>query len=117
MKAVELITKDELFKKVNINLGQLCSYLNAENDIYINGSVVLEGEWPKECVVTIKANLCDKDGNILYIVRDFNSINFKMLEYVTFSIYCANIDRFFDVEKLHYVELYPYIKNVNNDCA
>ena len=33
-----------------------------------------------------------------------------MLEYVTFSIYSANIARFFDTEKLHHIELYPYVE-------
>ena len=115
MKAVELITKDELFKKVNIKHGQLCCYLNEENDIHINGSLTLEGKWSEDCVAMIKANLCDKEGNILYIVREFSCVNFKILEYVTFSIYCANITRFFDVQKLHHVELYPYINSVKND--
>lgn len=115
MKMVEFITRDELFKKANIKVNQLCCHLNDENDIHINGSLTLEGKWAEDCVVTIKANLCDKDGNIFYIVRDFSGINFKMTEYVTFSIYCANVARFFDVEKLHHVEIYPYIDNVKND--
>ena len=101
---MNLTYEDELFEKANIKLSQLCCYLNDENDIHINGSSTLEGKWSEECVAIIKANLCDKDGNILYIVREFSSINFKIMEYVTFSIYCADIARFFDVQNLHHVE-------------
>ena len=115
MKTIEFIIRDELFKKANIKVSQLCCYLDDENDIHINGSLTLEGKWAEDCVAAIKANLCDKDCNILYIVRDFSSINFKKIEYVTFSIYCANIARFFDAEKLHHVELYPYMDSVKND--
>ena len=63
----------------------------------------------KDYLLNVKANLCDEEDGVRYVLNDFSGIDFEMVKYGTFSLYCADLERFFDIERLHYVEVYPEV--------
>ena len=90
-----------------LEIKQLYSALNEHNDIYVNGSInVLKG-MPKDIKkVRPVANVCDEEGNILYVLDSFDNLNVKDNTYYSFSIDYVDISRYLDLEELSYVELY-----------
>lgn len=110
MKKVDIVVKKELFNGIGVILDQLYASISDECDIYINGSVSGEVDCLKGNTLGIRANLCSENGEILYILRNYNTINFELVKYDAFSIYCSDVSRFFDISALHHVELYPHIK-------
>ena len=105
MKQVEVRVREgisELFK-----IDQLYSVINKDFDIHVNGSIEMVGkEYPNLKRVKVYANLCNKDGSILYILNDWKNYPINVGDYHSFSLYCSSVGRFFDPSELEYVELY-----------
>lgn len=110
MKNVDLVILSPLFKVLEVSVDQLKCYIDNSEEFRISGSVSSKKKMPEGYVMIVKANLCDKDGGILYALRDYFGFSFEMLEYDVFSMNCADLSRFFDLEDLHHVELYPRLK-------
>ena len=56
--------------------------------------------------VKVYANLCNKDGAILYVLNGWRNYSVSEGKYNSFSMYCSTIGRFFNPSELEYVELY-----------
>ena len=60
------------------------------------------------------ANLCNKDGAILYVLNGWKNYLLGNGVYNSFSLYCSTIGRFFDPAELDYVELYLTFNEKNS---
>lgn len=109
MKNIDLIFKQDLFDNIGVKVGQACCYINDDNDFRFYGSITAEDERLDDYLLYIKANFCDDEGRVWYVLDDFCGTDFEMVKYDTFSLYCADLKRFVDIEKLHYVEVYPKV--------
>ena len=108
MKDIKIKIKNEICKKLDVTIAQLSLQINKENDVYLHGSV----SWKeaKGTNIGIKASLCDTEGNILYIIRNFSDILLDITGYNTFKLYCSEITRFIEIGTLSYIEVFPYVK-------
>lgn len=109
MKNVEVVVKQDLFDGIGLKVAQLNCHINEENDFRLYGSITAEDARLDGYLLHVKANLCDEEGGILYIFSDFSEISFEMVKYDTFSMYCTDLTRFFNIDKLSRVELYPKV--------
>lgn len=94
-------------KKEIIKLDQLYATINEEGDVKINGSMsVTIQDFQTYNEAKVYANLCNKDGAILYVCDAYK--HFKLYEdaYYSFSMFCMNTKRFFDPDELAYIEVY-----------
>ncbi len=105
-----MLLKKELFDGIGVEVNQLYASLNEEDDIHINGSVSNVGKGLKGNLLEIKANLCAENGEILYVLNTYSTMKFDLVRYDSFSMYCSSVSRFFDMDELHHVELYPRVK-------
>lgn len=105
MKKVEVRCRDlssELFK-----IDQLYGNLNEDYDIHVNGSIEMIGkDYGNLEKVKVYANLCNKDGAILYVLNGWRNYQVGEGVYSSFSMYCSTVCRFFDPIELEYVEIY-----------
>lgn len=62
-----------------------------------------------------KTNLCDEEGRILFVNKSYSGISFEMVNYDAFSITCSDLTRFFDIDKLHHVEIYPNVRKASEE--
>ena len=63
-------------------------------------------EYGKIRRIRVYANICNKEGAILYILNDWKNYTVSEGMYYSFSIYCSSIDRYINIDELEYVELY-----------
>lgn len=110
MRKIELIVKQELFDKIGVEIGQLHYELDKDNNFMLCGSVRSDNGKLAGCLLYLRANLCNEKGEILYIDKSYSGISLEMVNYDTFSMYCFNLSRFFDIEQLHHVEVYPNVR-------
>lgn len=105
MKKIEVCCREgisELFK-----IDQLYSVLTKDNDIHVNGSVEMIGsDYGNIKRIKVYANLCNKDGAILYVLNGWKNYSVSKGTYISFSLYCSTIGRFFNPDELDYAELY-----------
>ncbi len=88
-------------------IGQLYGVLTEDNDIHVNGSVEMIGsDYGNVKRIKVYANLCNKDGEILYVLNGWKNYPVSKGAYNSFSLYCSTIGRFFNPDELDYVELY-----------
>jgi hypothetical protein len=88
-------------------IDQMYGVLTEDNDIHVNGSVEMVGtDYGNIKRIKVYANLCNKDGAILYVLNGWKNFPVSKGAYNSFSLYCSTVGRFFDPEELDYVELY-----------
>ena len=105
MKRVEVRCRDGVLGAFKID--QLYCVINEDYDIHINGSIEMIGkDYGNIENVKVYANLCNIDGAILYVLNGWKNYSVGEGIYNSFSLYCSNVDRFFDIEEHEYVELY-----------
>lgn len=105
MKKINVRCRDKISELFKID--QLYSVLTDDNDIHVNGSVEMIGsDYGKIKRIKVYANLCNKDGAILYVLNGWKNYPVSKGIYNSFSLYCSTIGRFFDPDELDYVELY-----------
>lgn len=92
------------FDAIGVKIGQLSCTLSEEGDIRLSGSVRVE-QCLDEYVLHIKANICDKE-NILYVLEG-TGISFEYTKFDGFSIYYTNLGRFFGLDNLDHLDVYP----------
>lgn len=109
MKNINVVVKQELFDILGVKVGQLNCYINKDNDFRFCGSVSAEEQMPEGYTLFFKANLCGEEGRVLYVLKEYFGFDFELVNYDAFSMYCADLTRFFDIDMLHYVELYPKV--------
>lgn len=108
MEKIKVIERNNLFKNCGMQLGQLHFQISGRDELRIHGSVTLEdGKIPSDMFLRVKANICDKNGNILHILEDHSKILFECTSYNTFSLYCYDISRYINLKEVEYIELYP----------
>ena len=113
MKKIELILKKELFDKIGVEIGQLHYEIDKDNnDFRLCGSVSSDNEKLRGYSLYLGTNLCTEKGEILYVNKSYSGISFEIINYDAFSIYCSDLSRFFDVEQLHHIEIYPNVRKV-----
>lgn len=106
MKEIKVVVREEMFKKNNVAVGQITASLNDELDLNMHGSLsVIEGTSPKDDCFNLKAAACNENGGILYVHNEYNIS--LVWGYNTFSFYCADVSRFYQVKELAYIELFP----------
>lgn len=105
LKRVEVRCRDgisDLFK-----IDQLYGVMNEDYDIHVNGSINMpEKDYGNIKRVRVYANICNKEGEILYILNNWTNYPVEVGNYRSFSLYCSAVGRFFDVEEIEYAELY-----------
>lgn len=105
MKKVDVHCRKDISDLFKIN--QLYCVLNDDFDIRVNGSIEMVGKsYGNIKNVKIYANLCNKDGQILYVLNGWKNYPVNEGDYNSFSLYCSTVGRFFDPSELNYVELY-----------
>ncbi|MBQ4284452.1 MAG: hypothetical protein IJB96_11065 [Lachnospira sp.] len=108
---------NEMFNAVGMSIGQLHLSINQDNDIKLNGSLVLVSRAEADKVYNIKVNLCNADGEILYILRGYDNITFSFMRYRTFTVGCLDVSRFINLYELDHVEIYPHIVEKSSEEA
>lgn len=105
MKKIKVRCREGISEFFKID--QMYGVLTKDNDIHVNGSVEVVGS-DHENIKSIKvhANLCNRDGAILYVLNGWKNYLLGNGMYNSFSLYCSTIERFFDPAELDYVELY-----------
>lgn len=94
-------------QKTVCKIDQLYSAINSDNDIHVNGAItVLPRRIRQTRCVNVYANLCDKNGAILHILNTYRDFNLQDDAYYSFSMYCADVSRYFDIAELDHVEVY-----------
>lgn len=113
MDDCKVILKQELWQKIGVQVAQLNSYINEDNDIDIHGSLKLlsEEKFAQYKDFQVKANLCDAENNILYTIGDYCERDLA-LGYDVFRLFFAKIDRFVSVEELACIEIFPSVKKI-----
>lgn len=105
MKKVKIRCREgipEFFK-----IDQLYGVLTEDKDIHVNGSIeVLGKDYGNIKRIKVYANLCNKDGEILYVLDGWKKYPVREGIYNSFSLYCSTIGRFCETDELDYVELY-----------
>lgn len=115
MKKVELIVKQDLFDKIGVTIGQLHYNIDKNNDFSLCGSVSSDSKKLEGYSLYLRANLCDEEGGILYVNKSYSGISFEMVNYDAFSITCSDLTRFFDIDKLHHIEIYPNVRKASDE--
>lgn len=73
----------------------------------MNGAISIVGKYfEKYKQVKVYANLCNEEGEILYILNCWKNYNIEVNGYFSFSMQCSTVDRFFNIEELVYAEIY-----------
>lgn len=105
MEKINVVIKDELFKKIGLVVEKCSAYTDgADNYVRINGTIITKKEWDENYCLKVKANLYDKDDEIVHIDYDFDVKTFIEIGYETFSINCYKGT---DIKDIKYVEIYP----------
>ena len=115
MKKVEIIVKQELFDNIGVTVEQLHYNIGKNYDFMLCGSVSSNNEKLDGYLLYLRANFCDEEGGILFIDKSYSQISFEMVNYDAFSLSCSNLTRFFEVEKLHHIEIYPNVRKDNEE--
>lgn len=113
MKKVDVVIKENLFKKLNLEVDRCAAYRDeVENRINIHGSIICTGNWDDEYCIRVKANLCDEYDDIIEIHYDHWDKEFYKIGYETFEISSYKLD---GKREVKYIELYPKIKNKSSE--
>ena len=115
MKKVELLVKQDLFDKIGVTIGQLHYNIDKNNDFSLCGSVSSDNEKLEGYLLYLRANLCDEEGGILFVNKSYSGIGFEMVNYDAFSISCSDFTRFFDIDKLYHIEIYPNVRKASDE--
>lgn len=109
MKKVDVIIKDDLFDKIGLKVKK-CSAYTEEHDSYvrIHGDILSKEEWDETYCLKVKANLCNKDGEIVCIDCDLDRKTFLKTGYDSFLINCYKGNN----TDIKYVEVYPQIEKM-----
>ena len=108
---VEIVLKKDLFENIGVEVSQLYCNINENSDVSINGSCLLKDSKKLEKhALDIKANLCDEQGNILYVMDSRSNLKFTLTNYEVFTLFMVNASRLFDINELHHIQLHPSIK-------
>lgn len=51
----------------------------------------------------------------MYVNKSYSEISFKMVNYDAFSISCSDLTRFFDIDKLHHIEIYQNARKESDE--
>lgn len=90
-----------------IRIEQAYGNINEDSDIHINGSItVVDNDLKKYKKVRIYVNLCNENGNVLYVLNNWKNVALDVNKYFSFSAYCASVNRFFDLSEFKYAEIY-----------
>lgn len=90
-----------------IQISQTYGVINEDTDVHVNGAVAVIGkdlgDYKK---IKVYANLCNKEGEILYILNGWKNHKLEENGYFSFSMYCSTVNRFFGIEEFSYAEIY-----------
>lgn len=109
MGDVEIIIKKELFDSIGVIVSEPNCCIHKENDIWIEGNVSINENKLGGRTFSVSANLCDEDNGILFDFREYPLISFKEKSTDFFILHCVDITRFFDIDLLHHIEIYPRV--------
>lgn len=112
MKDVKIKVMNE-FDGIGVKIGQLSCTFNEEGDIHLCGTVKSE-QCLDDYLLQIKANICNEENNVLYVLSTFEGISFEYTKFDGFTIFCTQLNRFMDVSRMSYVEIYPKLKKKND---
>lgn len=105
MKKVKVHCREGISESFKID--QMYGVLTKNNDIRVNGSVEMVGtDYGNIRRIKVYGNMCNKKGEILYVLNGWKNFPVSKGAYNSFSLNCCAIGRFFDPEELDYVELY-----------
>lgn len=113
MKKMDVVIKENLFKKLNLEVDRCVAYRDdVENIIHIHGSIICTGDWDDEYYLVVKANLCDEYDDIIDIYYDLDDKEFEKIGYETFELISYKLNR---NREIKYIELYPKIKKKSSE--
>ena len=105
MEKINVVIKEELFEKIGLAVEKCSAYTDdADNYVRINGAIITKEAWNENYCLKVKANLYDKDDEIIHIDYDFDVKTFIEIGYETFSISCYKGT---DIKDIKCVEIYP----------
>lgn len=98
-------TQKEEFEKIGLVVEKCSAYTDdADHYVRINGAILTKEAWNENYCLKVKANLYDKDDEIIHIDYDFDVKTFIEIGYETFSISCYKDT---DIKDIKCVEIYP----------
>lgn len=107
-----LDVRKEVNDKMNVEIRHLACYLTDKNDLYVLGAIIAkEGYKDKKGLdLVVKADIVDKDENILFTLKTWSNILLDYSGYDGFELrYCA-IERVIDVSAIAGVRVYAVHK-------
>lgn len=106
MKNIEVKIINNLFDKVCLNVSNVYAH-SQEGNIVVSG--ILSTDKIQDYTpsfVKIKVNLCNKNGEIMYIETNCHDIHTYKTGFDCFSIMLYEAKNMFDIDKVAYIELY-----------
>lgn len=102
---IEVKCRENHSKMIEFN--QMYASINDNNDVSVNGAVAVIGNAELFEVLQVYANVCNKDGAILYVLNAYKDFPLKGNDYFSFTASCSGIDRYLDIKDISFVE--PYV--------
>lgn len=82
MEKINVVIKEELFEKIGLVVEKCSAYTDdADNYVRINGAIITKEAWNENYCLKVKANLYDKDDEIIHIDYDFDVKTFIEIGY------------------------------------
>ena len=109
MQKIDLIVSDQIINDMNINIQDLSYFISNANDIYIRGKISAKEGYKNRTKthLIVKGDLLNKDGQILYTIKDWSSKLLKPNVYDLFDLSCCAIHRFLDIHSIAAIKVYP----------
>lgn len=104
--------RKEVNDKMNVEIGHLACYLNDKNDLYVLGAIIAKDGYKdkKGLDLVVKADIVDKDENILFTLKTWSNILLDYSGFDGFDLYYSTIQRVTNVEDLVGVRVYAVHK-------
>ncbi|MCQ2558046.1 MAG: hypothetical protein MJ135_02895 [Oscillospiraceae bacterium] len=99
-------------KELGVEISGVCIWLTKNNDIHVNGTYKLDKKLGAKERLEIKCILMDGEGKVLHILHDLQLDYMLVSDEDTFSMFCMDINRFFNPECLKAIRILPvkYVK-------
>lgn len=109
MHKIDLLVSNQIVDDMNIDIHDLSYFISNTNDIYIRGKISAKDGYKNKnkTHLIVKGDFLDKDGHILYTIKDWSSKLLKPNVYDLFDLSCCAIHRFLDIHSITAIKIYP----------
>lgn len=114
MNCFDLLVNDELIDCMNIDIKDLSYCMSDANDIYIRGKISANAGYKdmNKVHLIVKGDILDKEGNILFTIKDWTSKIISSSHYDLFDLSCCAIHRFLNIHAISAIRVYPVLNTI-----